>query len=95
MPSEEQKQRAIALCKSKACPDCGRKLSLLELLCMVRGGGFTFYVEVKTEDGRYRSVREEDFDPQTMELIGPTALRALSPRQPPPPPPNVPFKKGA
>jgi hypothetical protein len=68
-PSEEQKLQALLLCEKRACPECGRKLSLYELLCMVRGGGFTFYIKARMEDGCERIIREKDFDPQTMVLV--------------------------
>jgi hypothetical protein len=67
--SDDQKSRALDLCNRRACPACGRKLTLFELLCMVRGGGFRFHVKATMEDGQDRIIPEGDFDPQTMALL--------------------------
>ncbi len=63
---DDQKERAIKLAKGRRCSHCGEAITLLEVLCIVRGHGYRYSVNIALSDGRTVLVDEANFNPQTM-----------------------------
>lgn len=63
-----QRERALRLAQSSACPHCHGPLSLLDALSVVRGFGYVRRLMVQMPDGGVVLLDERDFNPQTMLL---------------------------
>lgn len=74
---ELQRSRAMMLSNMKACPHCQSAISLLDMLSMVRGHGWSLFVTIQLENGERQAIRERDFNPQTM-LLAETDLTSPS-----------------
>ena len=63
---DDQKKRAIGLARAQRCPHCSEPIGLLDALCMVRGHGYRYSVNITLPDGSVVLMDESDFNPQTM-----------------------------
>ena len=63
---KDQQQRALQLVRGLRCPHCHASIPLLDALCMVRGHGYVYYLNIQLPDGTIVPMRERDFSPQTM-----------------------------
>lgn len=66
----DQQQRALRLVCERRCPHCHGSITLLDALCMVRGHGAVYYLNIQLPDGTIVPMQERDFSPQTMLLAG-------------------------
>ncbi len=65
---KEQQAHALRLSQERACPHCHESISMLDSLCLVRGSGYTYDLNIQLPDDTIVPMRERDFNPQTMLL---------------------------
>jgi len=63
------KEKALALYQGRACPHCGAKLTLWEVLAMAFGSAIRYSVRVIMPDGGERWLPAEKVNPQIMRVV--------------------------
>ena len=74
MSIEERTDLALALYRKRCCPQCGRQMTLWELLAMLFGNGSRYVVEAIYPGGDTHWIPVEDVNPQIMDVKEPKSF---------------------